>query len=138
MDDREDNESTLQLLATHIALRSKDLKIDWSADTKSFSFLCYESDGKFEVHLVLLSKTFNISKKTNKNIYVLCAATIPTYGFILYFHNRLHSDDFYAFIENHLDEHLPCEADNIIKYNLTRFVNSRKSGRSDVFYDWSR
>lgn len=104
-----DNEQPLKILANRAVFYPKNLDATRFPHPKSFNFVSYGFEARHQgVHLVLLSKTFNLSAKTNANKYVSCSKNVPTHQFALLFPNATSADEFYSAVENHLDREIEC------------------------------
>lgn len=121
----EDIAEPLQLLAHHIVFYPKNLNPDWFANPKTFNFtndsFTVKSQG---VHLVLLSKTFNISKEVGVNNYVLCSANVPTHRFIVRFGRGVSANYFLTFIKDDLNDDIDCPP-NLVTHKMVKKIRAR-------------
>lgn len=120
------NEDPLQSLAAPVEVYHKNLNFNWFPRMKSVNFVYNDSDaGTDSVHLLLLSKTFNISEKLDTNKFILCSQNITSHRFILNFPQNTHAKNFFAFIKNDLNKEIPCPIEPWVTYKFLKIVNSR-------------
>lgn len=118
------DEKPLKLLSHHVVSYPKNFRARWYANPRSFNFSIYGSRARFQgVQLVILSKTFNISPRIDKNMYVVCSANVSTHLFILLFTDASTADDFYSSVENDVDDRIPCSKDWVTS-DLIQDMNS--------------
>lgn len=118
------NQQPLRLISENVKFYAKYLSDTWFPGTKSFTIA---SDS---VHLVFLSKTFNITNALGPNKVVLCSENVTNRKFILRFVHAVQTEIFYELVKNDLKHEIPCSTTGWVPSDLLRNISARSGSTS--------